>query len=135
MIGRTRAARQKEMPGGMDQRVVKLHLSEERARLEREIETLEAELAQSLEDASEESPYDQHMAETAAATLDREIVLTLEGNAQAAIAHIDRAMQKLDDGSYGRCDRCGLPIGEDRLRAAPFANLCIECKRREERRG
>ncbi len=119
----------------MDRKALRSELAGERARLAREIETLEAELAQSLEDASEESPYDQHMAETVAATLDREIVLTLEGNAQAAIAHIDRALQKLEDGSYGTCDQCGLAISEDRLRAAPFANLCIECKRREERRG
>jgi RNA polymerase-binding transcription factor len=105
----------------------------ERERLGREIADLDADLSESLEDSSEESPYDQHLAETAGVTLDREIDLTLEENARAAIAQIDRALQKLERGSYGACDKCGSAIGEERLKAAPFATLCIECKRREER--
>ena len=105
----------------------------ERERLGREIAELDADLSESLEDSSEESPYDQHMAETAAVTLDREIDLTLEENARAAISQIDRALHKLENGSYGNCDKCGQPIGPERLKVAPFATLCIECKRREER--
>ena len=62
------------------QRRLKGRLLEERARLEREIADLEADLSESLEDSSEESPYDQHMAETAGVTLDREIDLSLEEN-------------------------------------------------------
>ncbi len=73
------------------------------------------------------------MAETATVTLDREIDLTLEENARASIAQLDRALVKLESGSYGACDKCGAPIGEERLKVAPFATLCIECKRREER--
>jgi DnaK suppressor protein len=108
-------------------------LLDERKRLEREIADLDADLSESLEDSSEESPYDQHMAETAGVTLDREIDLTLEENARATISQIDRALHKLDNGSYGSCDKCGKPIGRERLEAAPFATLCIECKRLEER--
>ncbi|HEY5528430.1 MAG TPA: TraR/DksA C4-type zinc finger protein [Thermoleophilia bacterium] len=117
----------------MDREALKRQLFEERERLQHEITELDAELSESLEDSSEESPYDQHMAETAAVTLDREIDLTLEENARAAIAQIDRALQKLEDGSYGHCDKCGKEIGGERLSAAPFASLCIDCKRLEER--
>lgn len=117
----------------MDREALKRALIAERERLGREIADLDADLSESLEDSSEESPYDQHMAETAAVTLDREIDLTLEENARAAIAQIDRALQKLEEASYGLCDKCGSPINEERLKAAPFATLCIECKRREER--
>jgi DnaK suppressor protein len=117
----------------MDLEALKSALSAERERLSREIADLDSDLSESLEDSSEESPYDQHMAETAAVTLDREIDLTLEENARASIAQLDRALIKLDNGSYGSCDKCGAPIGEDRLKAAPFATLCIDCKRREER--
>ena len=99
----------------------------------REITELDAELSESLEDSSEESPYDQHMAETAAVTLDREIDLTLEENARSTIAQIDRALQKIENGTYGYCDKCGKEIGEERLIVAPFASLCIDCKRLEER--
>jgi RNA polymerase-binding protein DksA len=105
----------------------------ERERVSREIAELDADLSKSLEDSSGESPYDQHMAETAAATLDREIDLTLQENAQAALVQVDRALHKLEDGSYGRCDKCGKPIGEGRLEIAPFATLCVDCKRLEER--
>lgn len=117
----------------MDSEALRERLLEERARLQREVADLDADLSESLEDSSEESPYDQHMAETAAVTLDREIDLSLEENLNASISQIDRALQKLDSGSYGRCENCGLPIGAGRLQVAPFATLCIECKRLEER--
>jgi DnaK suppressor protein len=117
----------------MDRETLRQRLLLERERLEHEIAELDADLSESLEDSSEESPYDQHMAETAAVTLDREIDLTLQENALASVAQIDRALAKLENGSYGKCDKCGKLIGEDRLQAAPFATLCIDCKRLEER--
>jgi DnaK suppressor protein len=43
---------------------------------------------------------------------------------------VDRAIAKLEDGSYGVCDSCGEPILPARLRAAPESVLCIECARR-----
>lgn len=119
--------------GPMDKEALREQLLVERERLEHEIAELDADLSESLEDSSEESPYDQHMAETAGVTLDREIDLTLQENARASVAQIDRALGKLENGSYERCDKCGKPIGEDRLQAAPFATLCIDCKRLEER--
>ncbi|MFH1833958.1 MAG: TraR/DksA family transcriptional regulator [bacterium] len=117
----------------MDLDALRLQLVGERERLQREVADLDADLSQSLEDSSEESPYDQHMAETAGVTLDREIDLTLEENAQASIAQIDRALSKIESGTYGRCEKCEKPIGDGRLRVAPSATLCIECKRLEER--
>ena len=82
----------------MDHEALKERLLEERARLEREIADLEADLSESLEDSSGESPYDQHMAETAGVTLDREIDLSLEENLQASIAQIDRALAQAGKG-------------------------------------
>jgi RNA polymerase-binding protein DksA len=108
---------------------LKQQLLQERERLITEIDELDADLSESLEDSSEESPYDQHMAETAAVTLDREIDLTLEDNARSALSQIDRALLKLESGTYGSCDKCG----EGRLLVAPFATLCVDCKRLEER--
>lgn len=116
-----------------DHEALRERLLEERERLSQEIADLDADLSESLEDSSEESPYDQHMAETAAATLDREIDLTLQENARAALVQIERALAKLENGSYGHCDKCGRPIGEARLEIAPFATLCVDCKRFEER--
>ena len=117
----------------MNRKDLEKRLLDERERILREIEELDADLSKSLEDSSGESPYDQHMAETAAVTLEREIDLTLQHNARAALAQIDRALRKLEDGTYGRCDKCGKMIGEGRLSIAPFATLCVDCKRVEER--
>ena len=86
----------------MDPEALRQRLLQERKRLELEIFELDADLSQSLEDSSGESPYDQHMAETATVTLDREIDLSLEENTLASISQIDRAISKLENGSYGR---------------------------------
>jgi DnaK suppressor protein len=117
----------------VDSKGLKKRLLSERERALQEIAELDADLSKSLEDSSGGSPYDQHMAETAAATLNREIDLTLQDNARAALAQIDRALHKLEDGTYGLCDKCGKSIGEGRLSIAPFATLCVDCKRLEER--
>ncbi len=116
-----------------DQKTLRERLLEERERVLAEIAELDADLSQSLEDASGDSPNDQHMAEAAGATLDREIELTLQGNAHSALAKIDRALRKLEEGTYGKCDKCGEAIAKERLEIAPYAALCVECKRQEER--
>lgn len=117
----------------MDHETIRQGLQEERAKLERELQAFEKELSSSIEETSGESPYGQHLAENAAASLDREMDLTLESNLREVLHRIDRALLKLDEGSYGVCDACGGPIGEERLEAAPYAVLCMACKRREER--
>jgi RNA polymerase-binding transcription factor DksA len=48
-------------------------------------------------------------------------------------AAIDEALQRIDQGTFGACGRCGKPIAEERLEAIPYANRCIDCKRLEER--
>jgi DnaK suppressor protein len=48
----------------------------------------------------------------------------------ASLADVERALAKLDDGSYGRCDECGGPIGDERLDAVPWAVRCVHCSRR-----
>jgi len=47
---------------------------------------------------------------------------------------VERALQRLDTGTYGTCENCGNPIGKARLQAFPRATLCVSCKQREERR-
>jgi len=55
--------------------------------------------------------------------------------ATADLRMIGQAIQRIDEGSYGCCEICGRPISEARLKALPFAELCIECKRQEEADG
>jgi DnaK suppressor protein len=73
------------------------------------------------------------IADTASVTIDREVDLSIDRTASGVLREIDAALARIDDGTYGRCLRCGEPIGEKRLEAMPYATLCIECKRKEER--
>ena len=105
----------------------------ERRRVLYAIEYLHKENPGSLEDETEEMPIDNHLAETATATLDREIDYTLEENSEHVLAAIDSALTRIEEGSFGQCVTCGKEIGEDRLAAIPWATQCIDCKRKEER--
>ncbi len=76
---------------------------------------------------------DQHMADTATETVDREIDYTLEESDGRLLAAIDGALARIDAGTYGICVNCGAQIAPERLEAMPWATLCIDCKRKEER--
>jgi len=76
---------------------------------------------------------DNHLADMATITFDRELDEGLEEGAQQTLAQIDRALTRLDEGTYGTCERCGKPIAEERLRARPWATLCIDDQRLADR--
>ena len=65
-------------------------------------------------------------------TADSDLALRLAEKESLELAQIADALQKIDDGTYGLCGRCGHSITTSRLRALPFATLCIECKRLQE---
>ena len=108
-------------------------LTAERARAHLALEHLHNDNAGSLDEQTDEIPSDNHLAENASATVDREIDYGLEENVVHALEQIDAALVRLDDGTFGTCERCGKPIGIDRLEALPYATLCIDDKRLEER--
>src|SRR6204780_2910455 len=64
---------------------------------------------------------------------DREINFILSDRERVKIKQIDDALDRLDDGSYGVCESCGLEIGEERLEAMPFSRLCRDCQQDQER--
>lgn len=68
-------------------------------------------------------------ADTASVTADRELDEGLEQGAAQTLALINRALAHIDEGSYGLCERCGRPIGGERLKARPWAVLCIDDQR------
>jgi DnaK suppressor protein len=69
----------------------------------------------------------------ATVTFDRELDESLEEGVQQRLDQIDRALQKIDDGTYGICERCGREIGEERLQVRPWALLCIDDQRLADR--
>ena len=109
-------------------------LLEERQRVEHALATLRDEHPGSLDEEVEEiaATSDNHLAETATATLGREIDYTLGENSGEVLAQIDAALKRIEDGTYGTCTNCGAEIPLQRLEAYPWASLCIECKRRAE---
>ena len=76
---------------------------------------------------------DDDFADAGSATFERERDLSIQNNIRDLIDQTTRAIQRIDDGNYGICERCGNPIEAARLKALPHALLCMDCKRREER--
>jgi RNA polymerase-binding protein DksA len=111
-------------------------LLEERQRVEDAIAHLQHDHEGSLGEEVEEiaGTSDNHLGETATATLDREIDYTLEENSSEVLAAIDAALKRIDEGTYGVCTKCGKEIPEERLEALPWATLCIEDQRKQEQR-
>jgi DnaK suppressor protein len=110
-------------------------LEEERQRVLDAISYLHEETPGSLEDETEEivGNSDNHLGETATATLDREIDYSLEENSEQVLRSIDGALRRIDEGTFGTCETCGQPISEERLEAIPYATQCIDCRRKGER--
>ena len=106
---------------------------QQRSAVQAAIDNLHSVHPGSMSDEVQESSLDNHLAETASATLDREIDYSVEENEARVLAAIDTALARIADGTYGRCERCGREIEAERLEALPYATLCIEDKRREER--
>jgi RNA polymerase-binding protein DksA len=109
-------------------------LLDERRRVEHALATLRDEHRGSLDDEVEEiaATSDNHLAETATATLGREIDYTLGENSGQVLAAIDAALKRIEEGTYGTCVSCGEQIRYERLEATPWAALCIDCKRKAE---
>ena len=96
------------------------------------IEKQESELNGLMRDAGDGAGHDQ--ADMGATSFERDHELTVLSNERDKLAQIDRALARIDDGTYGVCESCGNPIGKMRLMAFPRATLCLTCKQREERR-
>lgn len=111
-------------------------LTDRRRAVSNALDNLHKENAGSLEDETGElvsGSADQHMADTATQTVEREIGNTLELHDERLLVAIDAALDRIEAGSYGQCVNCGAHIPEERLEAMPWATLCIDCKRKEER--
>jgi DnaK suppressor protein len=109
-----------------EQRVL---LLEERQSYLDQAELLKAE-ADSLafEHEPGDTQFDEEGGEGGTANIDRELDLALSARALAAIDEIDQALAKIGAGTYGICEQCGQPIPQPRLRALPYAALCVACK-------
>lgn len=112
-------------------------LEADRVRLERirdgvsEEQGLGSESQQS--NLSELSSLDQHNADIATETFEREKDESILEQVEGELVDIDRALDRIADGTYGTCEACGKPIGDARLEAIPTARFCVEDQARAER--
>jgi RNA polymerase-binding transcription factor DksA len=84
------------------------------------------------ESAGELSAVDQHPADTADVTMQREVDYTIKGIVADEVHQVQQAMRRQAEGRYGICDGCGQPIAPERLAVRPQATMCIACQRRLE---
>lgn len=113
----------------------RIELLKERERVQAALQNLRDSHPGSLDDEVEEvaATADNHLGDTATATLGREIDYTLGENSEQVLSEIDEALQRIADGKYGTCKACGKDIGPERLEAYPWALLCIDDARKAER--
>ena len=106
----------------------------EQARLEEELREIEARTSHLDESdrAIEMSAFEDAPADLASETFERERDLAIGESVEHVLQKVISALEKIDRGTYGRCDACGRPIKKARLKALPFATLCLECQGRLE---
>lgn len=108
-------------------------LEAERERLTEELEAIEEHLPE-VEQVSMDTTggYDEDLADVASDAFEREKGFAIESSVQELLNQVEEALGRMYEGTYGLCEVCGEVIHPERLRALPYARLCIDCKAREE---
>jgi RNA polymerase-binding transcription factor DksA len=113
-------------------KAVRTEISVDLARLRHELAQVEAEMDELISDSGEGAGDDQ--ADSGTKTFEREHEMSLVINARDMVLQTERALDRIDNKTYGNCEECGSPIGKARLQVFPRATLCMICKQKEERR-
>ena len=111
---------------------IRSELSKDLVRLKKELAEVESEMDALIEASGVGAGDDQ--ADAGAKTFEREHEMSLVYNARDMVLQTERALERIDTKTYGRCEDCGNPIGKARLQVFPRATLCMICKQKEERR-
>jgi DnaK suppressor protein len=111
---------------------IRSELAKDLVRLKKELEEIESEMDDLIEASGVGAGDDQ--ADAGAKTFEREHEISLVYNARDMVLQTERALDRIDTKTYGRCEDCGNAIGKARLQVFPRATLCMLCKQKEERR-
>ena len=112
---------------------IRVALTERRDELQAEYDQTLSEIAELQRERLTDSAGDDQ-ADTGTKTLEREQEITLANTLLERITQVERAIDRVGEGNYGYCERCGNAIPVERLAAFPSATLCVSCKQLEERR-
>jgi RNA polymerase-binding transcription factor DksA len=113
-------------------KVIRTEISKELERLRRELTIVELEMDSLIQESGEGAGDDQ--ADAGTKTFEREHEMSLVINARDMVLQTERALERIENKSYGLCEDCGTAIGKARLQVFPRATLCMICKQKEERR-
>ncbi|MEX0985090.1 MAG: TraR/DksA C4-type zinc finger protein [Actinomycetota bacterium] len=114
---------------------LRTRLLEEQSELQAQLTTIEdGTFAASQSDLSGDVGIDDESADAGSATFEREKDLSIENNVRDLMQKIERALKRIDDGTYGVCERCGKPIEKARVKALPYVDLCIKDAQARSRR-
>lgn len=113
-------------------KAIRAELAKDLIRLKKELEEIESEMDDLIEASGVGAGDDQ--ADAGAKTFEREHEISLVYNARDMVLQTERALERIDTKTYGRCEDCGNAIGKARLQVFPRATLCMLCKQKEERR-
>jgi RNA polymerase-binding transcription factor DksA len=120
----------------MDKARAARRLEEERTRLQGIREGIQREQEEGTSDTGGElSSFDQHPGDSGTETFEMEKNVSLLEQVDDELAEIDAAAQRLERGTYGTCQACGRPIGDDRLEALPATRFCVEDQAKAERQA
>ena len=106
----------------------------ERDDLRKQMSDLERQTGVGQSESTGEVSLDEGFADSGTATFERERDFSLAANIKDILDKVEHAIDKIHDGSYGTCEVCGKSIEAARMKALPYASLCITCKKREEGR-
>ena len=111
------------------QDALRKRLEERRAEIESDVSYMAAEMRSIGVDQDEENgSLGNHIADDGSNVAEAERIVTVSEDLQLILAQVNAALERMSEGTYGTCQRCGKPIGEERLEAFPYVAHCIECQ-------
>ena len=113
-------------------KAIRAEISKELLRLKDELAKVELEMDDLIHSSSEGAGDDQ--ADAGTKTFEREHEMSLVYNARDMVQQTERALERIESKTYGKCEECGNFVGKARLQVFPRATLCMVCKQKEERR-
>jgi len=96
-----------------------------------DIDRMRAEVAKWEDRGSEDSAYSFHMADAGTDAMEREKRFMMIARQQKYVGYLDRALERIENGTYGICKVTGVAIGKERLRAVPHTEISIEAKKEQ----
>ncbi len=116
------------------ERYKKKLLAKRKAMLEDRDHQMDSQVSTTIRESTGDiSSYSYHMADQGTDAMEREKAFMFASRSGRLIYHIDEALRRIEDGTFGKCASCRGNISKNRLDAVPHARMCIECKSAEEK--